>query len=376
MKLILEHVREYHREIVSTLRQLVEKESFTTDKQGVDELGHWISTKAEEVGMKYRVFPQSTVGDHILAELGQCQEQVLILCHSDTVWPPGTIKHLPFRVEANRAFGPGVLDMKAGLTIAFHAIKALRDLGLQPKRKVKILFTTDEETDSSTSRAIIEKESERSKYVFCLEPAFGKHGALKTARKGAGWFDVRIFGRAAHAGNDPENGISASEELAHQIIRLHRLNNTETGTTVTVGIAKSGTVRNQIAAYGEAWVDVRVVTHEEGGKVTRTILGLKPVLPGAKVEVTGRIEQPPMPRTEERAKLFSKVRDIALGLDMNLQEASVGGGSDAQFAAALGVPVLDGLGGVGEGPHSESEYVFVDSLYQRTALLASLLTEL
>ena len=266
--------------------------------------------------------------------------------------------------------------MKAGIAITLHALESLRELGLKPKRRVRLLFNTDEETDSATSREVIEREARESTHVLCLEPAFGKEGALKMARKGVGSFDVRIVGRAAHAGNDPENGISAVEELAHQVLRLRDLNNPATGTTVTVGAARGGVVRNQVAPHAEAMVDIRVATAEEGERVSKEILGLTPVLPGAKVEVVGGMERPPMERTEAMKRLFGKASDIAIGLGMELQEASVGGGSDGQFAAAVGVPVLDGLGGVGEGPHAEDEYVFVDSLAQRTALLASLLVEL
>ncbi|MEE9198762.1 MAG: M20 family metallopeptidase, partial [Dehalococcoidia bacterium] len=372
----LEYSRGHVGEIIDTLDQLVQRESFTADKPAVDELGRWIRRQLDGLGATTEVIPQSSVGDHILAGLGDGPEQVLILCHFDTVWPPGTASRKPFRVEGGMAFGPGVLDMKAGIAITLHALRLLQELDVQPKRRVRMVFNTDEETDSATSREVIEREAGKSAHVFCLEPGFGKQGALKTARKGVGAFDVKITGRAAHAGNDPENGISATEEMAYQVLRLKELNDPSTGTTVTVGAARAGTVRNQVAPYAEALVDIRVVTPEEGERVSQAILGLTPVLPGAKLEVTGGMERPPMERTEAMVQLFERASGIALGLDVELKEASVGGGSDAQFAAALGVPVLDGLGGVGEGPHAETEYIFVDSLPQRTALLASLLVEL
>lgn len=373
MKEFLDYAQSHTDDILTTLKELVDRESFTADKAGVDRLSSWIKGELEGVGASVEVLPQEEVGDNLLAEYGKGDEQVLILCHIDTVWPPGTIEERPFRVEGGLAYGPGILDMKAGVAITLNTLKMFRDLNIEPPRKVKMIFNTDEETQSASSRPIIEREALKSSYVMCLEPGSGKSGALKTARKGVGSYTVKVTGRAAHAGNDPENGISAAEEIAHQILHLKDLNNPRTGTTVTTGVVHAGVVRNQVAASAEALVDLRVVTPEEQERVGKAILELTPVLPGAKVEVTGGVERPPMPRTESIAKLFEKASDLAIGLGMELQEKSVGGGSDAQFPAALGIPVLDGLGGVGEGPHAITEYVFTDSLPQRTALLGTLL---
>ena len=374
---LLEYCKSHADDIVETLGQLVMKESFRADKPQVDDLGRWIKARVQSLGAKIDVFPQSSVGDNMLASFGQGPEQVLILCHFDTVWPLGTIGKRPFNVEGGIATGPGVLDMKAGIAITLHAIQALRDLGIELNRTVKVVFNTDEETDSSSSRQLIEQEAKRSAFVLCLEPSFGKEGALKTARKGVGSFDLTITGRAAHAGNDPENGISAVEELAHQVLRLKDLADPPIGTTITVWAAQGGTVRNQVAPHAQALVDVRVPTREEGERVTKGIYALTPAVPGATIQVSGGMERVPMERTEAVGRLYSRTSDIAFGLGMELQEAKlVGGGSDGQLAAALGIPVLDGLGGVGEGPHADSEYVFVDSLPQRTALLAALLVDL
>ena len=263
--------------------------------------------------------------------------------------------------------------MKAGIAITLHALRALKTLNREPKHRVRLLFNSDEELGSLTSRSLIEAEAKNSVSALCLEPSFGKEGALKTARKGVGMFRVKVTGRAAHAGNDPQNGISAVEELAHQILKLQSLTNYETGTTVNVGVASGGTVRNQVPPFAEAHVDIRVATMEEADRTVETILALAPVLPGATIDVTGGLNRPPMERTPAIARLFEEASRIASTAGIKLTEAQVGGGSDGQFAAAVGLPVLDGLGGVGEGPHAEHEHISVEALPQRVALLASLL---
>jgi len=320
-----------------------------------------------------RLVPQEEVGDHLVADVGEGDQQVLLLCHMDTVWPTGTIQQRPFRVEAGLGYGPGILDMKAGIAIALHALETLRAHNLAPQQRVRILVNSDEEVGSTTSRQLIEEEARKSAQVYCLEPGAGKEGALKTGRKGVGMFQVKVTGRAAHAGNEPEKGISAVEEMAHQILRLHSLTDLARGTTVNVGVVQGGAVRNQIAAFAEAMVDLRVTTMQEGERVVNEILSSTPVLAGASVEIRGGLNRPPMERTETTALLLNSVRRFADPLGINLSEAQVGGGSDAQFAAAVGVPVLDGLGGVGEGPHADHEYVVVAELPRRVALLASIL---
>ncbi len=244
---------------------------------------------------------------------------------------------------------------------------------MAPQQRVRILVNSDEEVGSTTSRQLIEEEARKSTQVYCLEPGAGKEGALKTGRKGVGMFQVKVTGRAAHAGNEPEKGISAVEEMAHQILRLHSLTDLGRGTSVNVGVVQGGAVRNQIAAFAEAMVDLRVTTMQEAERVENEILSSTPVLAGASVEIRGGLNRPPMERTETTALLLNSVRRYADPLGINLSEAQVGGGSDAQFAAAVGVPVLDGLGGVGEGPHADHEYVVVAELPRRVALLASIL---
>ena len=373
MKEFLEYAESHAEDILGTLRHIVEMESFTADKASTDALGGFIKERFEELGAQVRLVPQEEVGDHLVAEVGGGGQQVLLLCHMDTVWPTGTIQQRPFRVEAGLGYGPGILDMKAGIAIALHALETLRAHNLAPQQRVRILVNSDEEVGSTTSRQLIEEEARKSAQVYCLEPGAGKEGALKTGRKGVGMFQVRVTGRAAHAGNEPEKGISAVEEMAYQILRLHSLTDLGRGTTVNVGVVQGGTVRNQVAAFAEAMVDFRVTTMQEAERVENEILSSTPVLAGASVEIRGGLNRPPMERTETTALLLDSVRRFADPLGINLSEAQVGGGSDAQFAAAVGVPVLDGLGGVGEGPHADHEYVVVAELPRRVALLASIL---
>ena len=370
---LLDYANAHSNEILGTLRRMVEQESFSTDKEETDILGGYIRGRLELMGALVQAVPQSTVGDHLIADFGQGDSQTLILCHMDTVWPKGTIVERPFRVEKGLAYGPGILDMKAGIAITLHALEAIQAMRLQPKQRVRILLNSDEEVGSTTSRQLIEEEAKKSTHVFCLEPGAGTRGALKTGRKGVGMFQVKCTGRAAHAGNEPEKGISAVEEMAHQILKLHSLTDLSRGTTVNVGVVNGGTVRNQIAPLAEALVDLRVTSMAEAARVEQHILGLEPVLSGAQIEVTGGLNRPPMERTENTAMLVEMVRRHADPLGIELTEEQVGGGSDAQFAAVVGTPVLDGLGGVGEGPHAEREYIIVEELPRRVALLASVL---
>ena len=373
MKELLDYAQDHADEILATLREMVELESFSADKDGVDALSAYIRDEFEELGAVVQTINQDEAGNHLIADWGEGDPQVLILCHMDTVWPKGTLKERPFRIEDGLAHGPGILDMKAGIANSIHALKAIRSLELKTQHRVRLLFNSDEELGSPTSRLLIEQEAKRSTHVLCLEPGAGPNGALKIGRKGVGMFQVKVTGRAAHAGNEPEKGISAIEEMAHQVLALHKFTNLEIGTTVNVGVMQGGAVRNQVAPNAEAMVDLRVATAAEAERVTREILALTAKLPGAKLEITGGLNRPPMEKTEATGKLLEWARKIAGPLGIQLDEAHVGGGSDAQFAAAAGIPVLDGLGGVGEGPHADHEHISVAALSQRTALLASLL---
>ena len=358
-----------------TLRDLVEVESFSEDKAGVDELGRFVGARLQELGATIEFLRQDDVGDHLVARLGDGRTQVLVLGHLDTIWPAGTLEKRPFSVEKGRAYGPGIFDMKSGIAIVIHALKGLAQSGRLPDRRITVLLTSDEEIGCGTSRALIEEIARQSEFVLCMEAPLGPDGALKTSRKALGIFRVRVQGRAAHAGNDHQRGISAVEELAHQVLRLSALTDYEQGTTVTVGKISGGVVGNQVAGFAEALGDFRAASKQEENRVVRAIEALTPVLPGARVQALAEVNRPLMKPSPLSRRLFRLAKGAAAGIGMTLTEASAGGGSDAQFAAALGIPVLDGLGCPGDGMFTDEEHVVVAELPRRVALLESILSE-
>ncbi len=356
--------------MTALLEHIVQLESPTTNKAAVDRLGAFLAEEVRNLGAEVTLDRQAGAGDHVVARWGQGDGQALILCHMDTVWDIGA---LPLRYEDDRLYGPGAYDMKGGIVIAISALRGLRDLGLWPPLPITLLLTSDEERGSRTSRALIEAEARRSRLALCLEPALS-NGALKTRRKGTGLFRVTAYGRAAHAGADHEKGINAIEELAHHVLALQRLTDYAVGTTVSVGRIEGGTRSNVVPGKAWMWVDVRVANRAESERLTQAIHSLKPVLPGARLEVHGGMSRQPMERTPLIAQTFAWAQSVAAGLGITLLEGATGGGSDANFTAALGVPTLDGLGVVGDGAHAVNEHAVLSSLPQRAALLAALLS--
>ncbi|HDL18297.1 MAG TPA: M20 family peptidase, partial [Bacteroidetes bacterium] len=300
------------------------------------------------------------------------KKTALILCHYDTVWPEATISARPFKIVAGKAFGPGVLDMKGGIVLVYFALQAIRGLNRQLPRPVILLLTGDEEIGSPVSRQILEKIAVGAKYVLVPEAPL-PNGVLKTARKGVGRFRIKIQGKAAHSGIEPEKGISAVTELARQILFLNRLGDVEKGTTINVGLVKGGTKLNVVAPVAEAELEVRVWQQNEADRVEAAINNLQPVQPGISFNVTGGFNRPPMERTQDVQNLFSRAKELGKSLGLNLQEGATGGAGDGNFTAALGIPTLDGLGPPGEGAHAEHEHVILQSFPQRAALIASLL---
>jgi glutamate carboxypeptidase len=297
----------------------------------------------------------------------------LLICHLDTVWPVGTLADRPWRVEGTRAFGPGCLDDKASAVIVLTALTGLRDLGLAPSRPVTILFNSDEEVGSDTSRSVIEAQAARAEVVFCVEPAT-PDGCLKVWRKGTARYAVTALGRAAHAGANHEKGINAVEELAHQVLRLQGMTDYAVGTTVNVGWVRGGTRTNVVPDRARARVDVRVRTAAQGKRIVAAFEGLQPVLPGARLTVNGGLSRPPMEASPVTLQPFRRAQEIAADLALTLTAGGSGGASDGNFTAAVGVPTLDGLGAVGDGAHSSQEYVLIPSLSERAALMAALLS--
>jgi glutamate carboxypeptidase len=370
----LTYLQKHQKDILDDLRRLVQAESPSYEKEYVDRCGNELRVLFRKYfGIEAEVIQQATTGNHLRFTYGTGDSQILILTHFDTVWDIG---RLSYQVEGNKAYGPGILDMKGGIIQSLWALKACSDLGVSLHKKIVFLCTSDEEIGSYTSRELIEREALKSEVVLVPEPADAKTGALKTARKGVGTFKITIKGKASHAGNHHQDGVSAVEEMAHQILYLHSLTAYDKGTTVNVGIARGGNRVNVVAEQAEMTIDVRVPNMVEAERISSQIMSIQPHLEGISLKVEGSINRPPMERTDKTEKLFKLAESCAAELGFTLKEASVGGGSDGNFTAALGIPTLDGLGSVGEGPHAENEHIFIDHLPTRTALFAKLLTRL
>jgi glutamate carboxypeptidase len=280
---------------------------------------------------------------------------------------------MPFRVTPEGwAHGPGIFDMKSGVAIIVESLRAIASQRLATNRPVKLLLTCDEEIGSQTSRPLVEEEAKNAAAALILEPPLAG-GVVKTGRKGIGTFTVRALGRAAHAGLDPEKGVNAIVELAHQTLRLAALNDFERGITVSVGLIEGGSALNVVPACASAKVDVRFWAPEDGEKLVAAIRGLTPATPGALIEVSGGINRPPMQRSEKNIALYEHARALADELGFDLRDAVVGGGSDGNFIAAMGVPTLDGLGVDGAGAHAEHEHIVIDDIPRRAALLTRLM---
>jgi len=370
---ILAYLLDHQPAMEALLTELVEMESPSNDKAAVDRLARFLATHLEALGAATEILPQTEAGDHVRARWGQGEGGTLLLCHMDTVWDVGTLARRPVRVEEGRLYGPGALDMKGGISNALWAIRALQELDLLPSRRVTLLLTSDEETGSRTSRAVLEAEAQRHDRVLVLEPAQPPNAALKTWRKGTGAYRVRATGRAAHAGVDHAKGINAIEELAHQILALQGLTDYEAGTTVNVGVVGGGSRSNVVPQEAWARVDVRVMDEVQGVRLDAQIRGLRPHLGGAALQISGGIGRPPMVRTPAVVALYEQAAALAAEMGFEVAEAGSGGGSDGNFTAALGIPTLDGLGAAGDGAHAEHEHVVISSLPERAALVAAML---
>lgn len=345
-------------ELVEALRRLVETESFSSDPEGIERCAGVI----DELCWEILGTGTASAGAH-RAWRRAGDRPVLLLCHFDTVWPPGTLIEFPFRLEDGVARGPGAFDMKAGIVQCLEALRRV------PYGPVTVLFTADEEIGSPTSRALIEDEARGARAVLVLEPSAA--GRVKVARKGTGQFRVDVTGRAAHAGLAPEDGVNAAIELARQIEAIGELADPRAGTTVTVTMLGAGSAGNVVPESAWCTVDVRMWTSEEADRVAHGLDGLRPTLDGAGLRVTGGLNRGPMER-EAAEDLYRRLR--RLGYDVGAAE--VGGGSDGNFTAALGVPTLDGLGPVGGGAHARDEHVLVDEMPHRAEMVARLVADL
>lgn len=373
---IPEMAQQRYQDTLDLLKQIVELESPSNEKQAVDKLVDFLQGELERRDAEVERVAQAETGDLLIARWpGDDREPLFVMTHIDTVWPVGTLERLPWKVEGDVARGPGIYDMKASVAMMLTAVDILKDLG-HTGRPIVWLINTDEEIGSPGSREYIERYAKESAYVLCLEPPVPPDDALKTERKGVGMFNMKVRGRAAHAGADHQNGISAIEELARQIQWLHSLTDYDKGTTVNVGVISGGTKRNVVAAEAEALIDLRVTTMAEAERMVPLIKGAKAQLEGATVEIHGDLNRPPMERSPHVLAAFERAQEIARTIGQEVVESSTGGGSDGNFTAALGVPTIDGLGCPGDGAHAETEHIQLPKVAPRTALITALLADL
>jgi glutamate carboxypeptidase len=371
-KQLLDFCRGQEQWLIGTIEALANCESPTDEKTAVDRCGGELAGRLEGLGGRVTRHATATAGDHVRAEYGDGSAQILLLGHFDTVWPVGQLRRMPVVRDGDQLRGPGVLDMKAGIGLGMLATRALFELSPPSRTRVVMLWTSDEETGSATSRALLENEARQSKAVLVLEPAL-PGGALKTRRKGCGEYELIVRGEPAHAGVDPGKGISAIREMVRQILLVETLQDLDAGVSVNVGTIEGGSRPNVIAAEARARVDVRAPTMKDAQRIDEAMRALTPHLPGARVEVRGGFGRPPMERTSGVAQLYEIARQAAADLGQVVDEGSTGGGSDGNFCAALGVPTLDGLGAVGDGAHALHEHVLLSALAPRAALVGHLI---
>lgn len=363
-------------DMLRVLRRFVMSESPSLEKAPADRCNAVIAKEWRKSGAHAERIPQKHRGDHLRVTFATDKSrsigQLLVLGHYDTVYSTGTLTEMPFRISGGKAFGPGTFDMKAGIVQALFALQALRQTKLHLQKQVVFLWTSDEEIGSESSRKLIETEARRSDAVFVLEPSFGPRGLLKTARKGVGEAQLIVQGRASHAGLAPEEGINAVHELAAQLTRIQKWNDSRRGISINADIVEGGTRTNVIAERARAVLDLRALRTSDMRRIERRLHTLRPVHKGARLKITGGFDRPPLER-KMCAGLFARAKSLAKQMGLSLGECTAGGGSDGNFTGALGIPTLDGIGAVGDGAHSDHEYVVVNTMPARAALLAVLL---
>jgi glutamate carboxypeptidase len=366
-------------EIAGLIRELVECESPSDSPRDVNRFVDLMIERTRDIASP-KTIASDGFGKHLRLEFDlpgrKKKGQILGVGHSDTVWPLGTLRGMPFREADGRLWGPGVLDMKSGMAFFLYAARALRELDVAVKRKVVMFVVSEEEVGSRTSRPLTEAEAKQSECVLVLEPGTGLDGKLKTARKGVGNYTVWIEGKASHAGVDFENGANAIVEAARQVERIAEFTDLRRGITVNPGIIAGGTRTNVVPAEARIDIDIRTVRMKDAKALDKKFRALRPVDKRCRLRVEGGLNRPPMERSKAIVGLFEKAKKIGAELGVTVDETLSGGGSDGNFTAALGVPTLDGVGGVGEGAHAINESILIDRIADRTALLTGLLAEL
>ena len=362
--------------MLDLLRELTLLESPSLEKAPADRCCGFLADQWLLRGTLVHILRQPTRGNHLRVVWPppgmHPKNQLLVLGHYDTVYPSGSLVTMPFRISAGKAYGPGTFDMKAGIVQALFALEALQDLKIPVQKNLVFLWTSDEEIGSGSSREIIEAEAQRSDAVFVLEPSLGPRGLLKTSRKGMGEVELIVHGRASHAGLAPEEGVNAIHELAAQIARVERWNDLRRGVTINADVIEGGSRTNVIADRAKATLDLRAWRFTDMKSLEKRMHSLQPIHKGAKLEILGGFDRPPLER-KHSAALYDRARSLGRQMGLTIGEAAAGGGSDGNLTAALGVPTLDGMGAVGDGAHAGHEHVIVNTMPQRAALLAALL---
>jgi glutamate carboxypeptidase len=375
-KQLLRLVKPRLTQMLAALRRFVNAESPSLEKAAADRCCGVIAEEWNKHGARAERISQKHRGDllRIIHAPGKSRPsgQLLVLGHYDTVYSTGTLGRMPFRLQGGKAYGPGTFDMKAGIVQALFALQALQQAEIRVRKRLIFLWTSDEEIGSESSRKFFETEARRSDAVFVLEPAFGSRGLLKTARKGVGEAVLIAHGRSSHAGLAPQEGINAIHELTRQLARIEGWNDFRRGVTVNAGIIEGGTRTNVIPERARAVLDLRALEISDMRGMERRLHALRPFHRGARLEITGGFRRPPLER-KMSVSLFARAKSLAEQMNLSLGECTVGGGSDGNFTAALGIPTLDGLGAVGDGAHSSREHVLIHTMPARAALLAALL---
>ena len=365
-------------QMVDLLKNLVNIDSGSYDKAGVDHVADVLIQLYKDLGFVVEIFPNEKLGNNYrLVHKDASNPQIFIAAHLDTVFPKGTVAERPFSIEGDRAYGPGVIDMKASHVLTYYAIKALQEAGNEAYKNVEILLNCDEEIGSHSSRGLIEQFAEGKSYALVMEPARA-NGSIVSARRGVGTYELIVEGKASHSGIAPKDGISAIQELSYKIQALHALSRHDDGLSVNVGLISGGTSVNTVAPNARAEIDVRITTDEQGIEIDRLVKEVcsQPVLEGVKLTLTGGINRPPMMKTPESTVLVDIVKAEAKAMGLVIDDIFTGGGSDASFTAGVGTPSVDGLGPVGGFQHSDKEYIELPTLTERTILFANVIKRL
>lgn len=365
-------------EMLLLIEKLVNIDSGSSNKEGIDKISGLLQREYEELGFIVETNYQKVQGNHLVIQHEKAKNPTIMsVAHMDTVFAKGTAKERPFSIREGRAYGPGVIDMKASQVVLLYALKTLHKIVPAALENILIILTSDEEIGSHTSRALIEEHTANKKYALIMEPA-RQDGSLVTARRGAGEFALHVTGKAAHSGIEPQAGSSAIEELAQKIMKLHQLTDYEKGISINVGLIEGGNTVNTVAPSAVAHVDLRISKIEQGAWLEQKIREIcaVPDVEGTTIELRGGIERPPMVKNENTIELLEVIKSVGKELGIEIKDMATGGGSDASFTSAKGVATIDGLGPVGGNAHTEEEYLEVGSLVERAELLARVIERL